>query len=186
MPMLSIFALLILLAAPQLDPALTPQKTPKPELPKINENACPFEGCQFGTWTATDEVQIYSTWKSDRKLVATAAKGEVVTAITGVHITFEPDEIEVTAPIPEYGLKPGDTIFGYMKLGEGFFNTWFNGYWMEDFDGSGVSGLGCEKKCNAKLLKPGRFEWWVEIKTKNGTTGWTKDPDKFDGKDALG
>jgi hypothetical protein len=124
---LSFFAFLILLAGPQLDPALTPQKASKPELPKINENACPFEGCQFDAWTATDEVQIYSTWKSDRKPIAKAAKGELVTTITGIHITFEPDEIQVTAPIPEYGLNPGDTIFGYMRLGEGFFSAWFNG-----------------------------------------------------------
>ncbi len=184
--MLSILGVLILLAAPQLDPALIPQKAPKPSLPKINENACPFEGCQFGAWTATEDVQLYSTWKEDSKPVAKISKGELVTAVTGIHITFEPDEIQVTAPSPQYGLKSGDTVFGYMNLGEGFFNAWFNGYWVEDFDGSGVDGLGCEKKCNAKLLKQGHSEWWVEIKAKDGTLGWTQETARFDGKDVLG
>jgi len=73
-----------------------------------------------------------------------------------------------------------------MYKGEGAFSAWFNGLWVEDFDGSGVAGAGCNRKCNAKLLKEGRFEWWVQIKTKDGATGWTKDTDKFDGKDALG
>lgn len=183
--MLAVFAVLALLAAPQLDPALTPQKAAKPALPKIDEKVCPFEGCQFGPWTATAAVQLFSGWKADRKSVITISKGEVVTAITGVHITFEPSEIEVTAPIPDYGLKPGDTIYGYVYKGEGVFSAWFNGYWVEDFDGSGVSGAGCNRKCNAKLIKQGRVEWWVEIRTKGGTIGWTKDTDSFDGKDAL-
>lgn len=184
--MLSIVGLYLLLLAPQLNPALTPQTAPKPALPKIDQNACPFEGCQFGPWTAREQVQLFSTWKSGRKQVATISKGEKVTAITGVHVTAEPSESQITTPIPQYGLKPGDIIFGYMNLGEGVFNAWFNGYWVEDFDGSGIDGLGCSRKCNAKLIKPGRFEWWVEIKTKNGGLAWTRDGDKFDGTDALG
>ena len=184
--MLKIIALLMLLAAPQLDPSLTPKKALKPTLPKIDEKACPFEGCQFGAWTATDQVQLFSTWKEDRRALVTISKGEAVTAITGVHVTFEPSEIKVTAPMPTYGLKPGDTIYGYMYKGEGVFSAWFNGYWVEDFDGAGIADAGCNRNCNARLLKEGRTEWWVQIKTKDGTTGWTKDTNKFDGKDALG
>jgi hypothetical protein len=184
--MFKFLVLLIVLAAPQLDPSLTPQKAPKPELPKIDENACPFEGCQFGAWKATEQVQLFSTWKEDRKPSGRVSKGEEVTAITGIHITFEVSEIQVTAPIANYGLKPGDMVYGYMYKGEGFFSAWFNGYWVEDFDGSGVSEAGCNRNCNAKLLKEGRMEWWVEIKTKDGTIGWTKETDKFEGKDALG
>ena len=183
--MLTIFALLALLAAPQLDPALTPQKAAKPALPKIDENTCPFEGCQFGAWTATAAVPLFSSWKDDRKQVKMLSKGEAVTAITGVHITFEPSEMQVTAPIPGYGLKPGDTIYAYVYKGEGVFSAWFNGYWVEDFDGSGVAGAGCNRNCNAKLVKQGHVKWWVEIRTKDGAIGWTKDTDSFDGKDAL-
>jgi hypothetical protein len=133
-------------------------------LPKIDEEAWPFEGCQFGPWTATDQVQLFSTWKKDRKQIVTISKNEAVTAITGVHVTFEPSEIKVTAPMPAYGLKPGDMIYGYMYKGEGVFSAWYKGYWVEDFDGSGVPEAGCNRNCNARLLKEGRTEWWVEIK----------------------
>src|SRR5579864_705729 len=186
--MLKFVVLLGLLAAPQLDPSLTPQKAAKPALPKIDENACPFEGCQFGRWTATDEVQLFSTWKEGRRPVTTISKGDAVTAITGIHITFEPSEFEVTAPMPSYGLKPGDIVFGYMNHGEGYFSAWFNGYWVDEFDGSGISSPngGCNRNCTAKQVKEGHVEWWVQIKTKDGTIGWTKDTDKFDGKDLLG
>ena len=183
--MLAIFPLLVLLAAPQLDPSLTPKRAPKPVLPKIDENSCPFEGCQFGAWKATNDVQLFTSWKEDRKLVRTISKGEGVTAITGVHITFEPSEMQVTLPMPDYGLKPGDIVYGYMYKGEGVFSAWYNGYWVEDFDGSGVAGAGCNRNCNAKLLREARVEWWVQVKMKDGTTGWTKDTDNFEGKDAL-
>jgi hypothetical protein len=173
------------LAAAQLSPALLPTPAPKPRLPKIDQNACPFEGCQFGKWTARKPVRLYSTWKHQRTPVRTVEKGEVVTAVTGVNITFEPAEITVTAPIPQYGLKPGDTIFAYMNLGEGFFNAWFKGMWVEEFDGSGVAP-GCNRGCNAKFVKPGRLEWWVQVRTKDGVTGWTQETDGFDGTDSLG
>jgi hypothetical protein len=186
--MLSMVRLIILFTAAQLDPALTAHKAPKPALPKVDVNACPFEGCQFGAWTARDRVRLYSTWKSDRKPLRTIARGEAVTALTGIHITFEPSEIQVTAPMPQYGLKRGDIVFGYKSIGEGYFSAWFNGYWVEEFDGSGIEapdGSGCRRNCTAKLLKPARSEWCVKVKTKDGTTGWIKDGDKFDGNDAL-
>jgi hypothetical protein len=169
----------------QLNPSLTPRKAPKPTLPKVDEKACPFEGCQFGVWTALQPAQLYSTWKPERKPLRMLAKNEKVTALTGVDITFEPAEIEVTAAMPDYGLKPGDRVFGYMNLGEGFFNAWFNGLWVDEFDGSGVAGAGCNRNCNAKLLKEGRSEWWVQVKTKDGAIAWVKYDDNFDGIDAL-
>src|SRR5215831_8430955 len=98
------------LAGAQLNPALTPQKAPQPRLPKIDRNACPFEGCQFGRWTARQPVQLYSTWKAGRRQIRRVRRGESVSAITGIHVTFEPSRIRVTAPIPAYGLKPGDIV----------------------------------------------------------------------------
>lgn len=151
----------------------------------MDENACPFEGCQFGKWTVRKSVRVYSDWKADRKPLRQIEPGEVVEALTGIHVTFQPAEIRVTAPIPEYGLKPGATVFAYMNLGEGFFNAWFDGFWVEDFDGSGVSGLGCNRNCNARLIKEGHSEWWVKIKTKDGAVGWTDQAENFDGTDAL-
>jgi len=72
-----------------------------------------------------------------------------------------------------------------MNLGEGFFNAWFNGFWVEDFDGSRVSGLGCTRDCTARVLKEGKSDWWVKLKTKDGNIAWTDEADKFNGTDAL-
>src|SRR5437899_11896497 len=54
--------LLSTLAGAQLSPELMPHKAPKPALPKIDENACPFEGCQFGQWKARETAHLFSTW----------------------------------------------------------------------------------------------------------------------------
>src|SRR5215469_1176699 len=173
-------------AQSNVDPRL--HKMSQPTLPKIDRNACPFEGCQFGQWVARQKIQLCSTWRIPRKLFRNIPAGESVVAITGIYITFEPTQIEVTAPIPAYGLKLGDMVFGYMNVGEGFFNAWFNGYWVEEFDGSGImssDGSGCRNQCNGKLVKRGRAEWWVQVRTADGVTGWTKDGNKFDGSDAL-
>ncbi len=180
-------AVLIALLAAQLSPALTIEKAPKPALPRVDRNACPFEGCQLGKWKAREPVRIFSTWKPGRKLVGVLRKGDDVTALAGIYVTFEPNEYRVTFPMPQYGLKPGDTVLGYMNIGEGFFNAWFNGNWVEEFDGSGIAmpdGSGCRKNCTAKLVKQGRSEWWVEVRTANGTVGWTSEGSKFDGSDA--
>src|SRR5258708_1958551 len=122
----------------QLNPALAPQKMQKPILPRIDQDVCPFEGCQFSKWVAQAPVQLYSTWKSAQRPTRMVGKGEAVRGVNGIHITLEPTEIKVTAPIPAYGLKPGDIVFGYMNIGEGFLNVWFNGNWVAEFDGSGI------------------------------------------------
>jgi len=178
------FALVVASLLTQLNPSLVPRKAPRPALPKIDRNACPFEGCRFGTWTVRQSVPLYSTWKRNRTRVATLRRGQVVTAITGINITFAPSEILVTAPIDRYNLKPGDRVFKYQNLGEGFFNAWFNGLWVDDFDGSSVAP-GCTRDCRAEVVNPGRVEWWVQIKTADRVTGWTRQTDRFDGKDAL-
>jgi hypothetical protein len=107
---------------------VSPRPIPKPALPKIDQKACPFEGCQLGKWRARERIKLFSTWKEQRKLVRVLHKGESVVAVTGIYVTFEPSQVQVTAPIAEYDLKPGDIVFGYMNVGEGFFNAWFKGY----------------------------------------------------------
>jgi hypothetical protein len=176
-----------LLWVAQLDPSLVPHPAPQPAVPKIDRPACPFEGCRFGKWTVTEPVQLYSTWRTPRGRVRVLNQGEAVVGITGVHITFEPSEIEITAPMPQYGLVPGDRVFGYMNIGEGFFNAWFKGQWVEEFDGGTITAPngGCNRDCTGRMLKESRTEWWVGVKAEDGVTGWTKEWNKFDGIDAL-
>jgi len=161
----------------------------EPSLPVIDYNACPFEGCTFGKWVVAHDSTIFSSWKDDKKPVSTIKKGEVVTGITGVHFTYEPDRIQVLKPIPELHLQPGDIVLRYMYHGEGFADIWVNGRWKKEYDCSFVTekdGSGCSRDCSAKVISEGRKDWWVRLKTAQGSIGWARVEDQFDCMDSLG
>jgi hypothetical protein len=86
-------------------------------------------------------------------------KDEVVTGFTGVHITYEPDRIQVLKPIPELRLQPGDIILRYMYHGEGFADIWVKGEWRKEYDCSFITekdGSGCSRDCPARVISEGR------------------------------
>ena len=155
----------------------------------IDYNACPFEGCTFRKWIVTRNTTISSSWKDGRTPVATLKKGEVVTGLTGVHITYEPDRIQVLKPIPELHLQPGDIILRYMYHGEGFADIWAKGQWKKEYDCTFITekdDSGCLRDCSGKVVSEGRKDWWVSLKTAQGSTGWAKVEDQFDCMDSLG
>jgi len=159
-----------------------------PMLPVVDTSACPFEGCRFGKWTVIRKSVMYTTWKADRRAIGVLAKGQVVTGVTGVHITRKPDVIHVFEAIPQLGLKPGDVVLRYMYLGEGFANIWANGRYVKSADTTFVTeetGTGCLRGCQAAVEEEGEKEWWVEVRTWSGKVGWTKADYNFDGVDAL-
>jgi hypothetical protein len=171
-------------AAPSQD-----QDAAEPKLPVIDENACPFEGCSFREWTVTKDSTLYSIWRDSRIETGTLKRGDKVTGLTGVHVTRKPDRILVQQPIPELAAKPGDVILRYMYVGEGFANIWAKGNWHKEYDCSFVverDGSGCAKGCAAVVTENGVKEWWVQVRTSSGKTGWVLAKDNFDGMDILG
>jgi hypothetical protein len=161
----------------------------EPSLPVIDENACPFEGCSVRKWIVIKDDTLFSSWKEDRKPVGSVKKGEIVTGLTGVHLTLQPDRIEVVKPIPELHLKPGDTFPRYMYQGEGFADIWVKGEWKKMYDCSFITepdGSGCARNCSGKVASLGNKEWWVRVKTSKGLLGWVKEEGQFDCMDSLG
>jgi len=94
----------------------------------------------------------------------------------------------VLADIPQLGLHPGDIILRYMYRGEGFADIWAGGKWYREYDCSFVTekdGAGCGTNCAARVASEGNKSWWVQVKTADGTTGWTYAKGHFDCMDAL-
>jgi hypothetical protein len=186
-------SVLISLLAPVLAVAQTPaakSATNEPPLPVIDYKACPFEGCTFGKWLVAQDTTIFSSWRSGRKPLATLKKGEVVTGLTGVHITYEPDRVKVINPIPELHLEPGDMILRYMYQGEGYADIWFHGQWKKDYECTFITekdGSGClgGDDCVAKVVSNGRKAWWVRLQTGKGSIGWVKVDRQFNCMDAF-
>jgi len=161
----------------------------EPSLPVVDYNACPFEGCTFGKWLVTREVPFFSSWKEVSTPVVTVQKGQIVTGLTGVHITYQPDRIQILQPIPELHLQPGDVILRYMYRGEGFADIWAKGQLKRECDCTFVTEKnksGCLRDCAARVIVEGRKDWWVRVKTSAGSIGWAKVEDQFDCMDALG
>lgn len=165
----------------------TPMPQP-PTLPKVDLNSCPFEGCQFGKWTATAKVVLYSSWESARKPVASLAKGDEVTALTGVSVVFEPGKGTFDRDVPMCGARKADPAYMYQNCGEGEIDLWVHGRFIQcaDLNFSWRGMEGCHKNCDGRWLSRGKSEWWAHIRLKNGTTGWVLVNGNFEGIDALG
>jgi hypothetical protein len=164
----------------------TEMATP-PSLPKVDLNSCPFEGCQFGKWTADKPVTVYSTWKTGRKPIAKLQKAEEVIALTGINLTIRPAKGIFSQDSPMLGAKKGDVAYMYQNCGEGASDLWTHGRFIKcaDPNFSWKRGSGCEDKCDGKYTDLGKSEWWAQIRLKNGSTGWVLAPGNFDGTDAL-
>jgi hypothetical protein len=161
-----------------------------PVLPFYDWKACPFEGCVYRQWTAGKAAVIYDTWKPTRKVIAQLAKGEKVTALRGVVITFRPGRIRVERDLPERHLKRGDIILTYAYRGEGWSAAWVNGRYESDFDISFAKwpdGTGCAgEHCAASYLDLGKKQWWAQVKLASGGKGYVRmDNAHFDGSDLL-
>ena len=86
-------------------------------------------------------------------------------------------------------IEPGQSLYLLTSQGEGFMKAWFDGRVYEGVDTATFSNGACAagpRPCVGRLVDSWQFEWWVQIRNAAGQTGWTREPDKFDNKDALG
>ena len=144
----------------------------------IDVGACPFEGCQYGQWTARQDVVLYAGKDTTSAVVTKVKRGQKVLAITGDVHTI-PGKFKVICDIeesPNFKIPKNTIIFVYTYTGEGIFKVWHMGKMA-------LLGLDERPGLGEWLRKP-KSVWWVKIKTKTGLVGWTNTPE-FDGNDAL-
>ncbi len=166
-----------------------------PPIPYEDVGACPFEGCIYREWVANAPVEIRTDRTASSPVAFTLTRGERVTAVTGVVITTRPGRVEfdmaqdVEASGGQIHVEPGQPLYLLTSQGEGFMKGWFNGRLYEGIDTATFSNGGCAggpRPCVGRLVEPWQFEWWVQIRNAAGRIGWTREPDKFDNKDARG
>lgn len=141
---------------------------------------CPFEGCQYGKWTATRTTDIYAEpdgLQIDFDLWA----GDTVEAASGeIHATPRRAKV-VTAGDDDstQGIRAGDTIYVLYPLGEGAMALWQNGFMK-------AGSLDLVVEYDPPLSKdqaPLNWTWWVKTKLVDGTIAWLKNPKNFRGMD---
>jgi hypothetical protein len=186
---------LVLLVSIGCAVGLKAQVSATPPVPFEDAGACPFEGCVYREWKARTTVQVRAARRADAPVVFRLRAGESVTALTGVVVTVRAGRVQFGAPqhlLTSGGpidVLPGQTLYLLTYQGEGFTKVWFNGKVYEDVDASSFMNGACADaphRCSGRIVEPSRTEWWVQVRNKAGQVGWTREPDKFDGKDALG
>jgi len=185
----SIMAMVPILAAQQVASAAGLQ------LPFEDHGACPFEGCTYREWTANTPVEIRLDRRDNAPTAFRLKEGDRIQALTGVVITLRPGELTFRAPqvleTPDGPIRvsPGDTVYLLTYQGEGFTKAWFSGRLYRDVDTALFFNRVCDTepdRCSGKVVVERQTKWWVQVRNADGLIGWTDEPDKFDGKDALG
>ena len=113
-------------------------------------------------------------------MVAILKPREQVNVWSGVNVIREPFKARVLQPsLPDEipVLKAGDEVLGYGLRGDGDYVFWAKGEWYTQYyEGEGDLEGGCgfsdKTSCTFVFFKKGVQEWWVEVKTKSGLTGW--------------
>jgi len=165
-----------------MDAAVVPSFDPvEPEgldLPYEDPGACPFECCVYREWSVRADTPIHADRTDDSPVIFTVRAGEWVTGLTGVVVTSMPGRAEVRTPTTVGGrpAAPGDVVWLLTSQGEGFYKAWFKGRFVD-----GINGF-----YDVVMTTEPASTWWVEVKDKNGRTGWTKEHRNFGHMDACG
>lgn len=149
---------------------------PEPKLPVIDYNACPGKGRIVDHFKISREDRMFSSWGDKRVSVGALKEGEEVTVLAGVNVIREPDRGLINRPPYGSSLKPGDLVLRYGFHADGESDFWGKGVWFtvnfEDVEEKGsFCGFG-KNQCAIVITKNGVTEWWVQVKTVNGLTGW--------------
>jgi hypothetical protein len=162
----------------------------KPPAVYVDRGACPFECCTYRTWKTEKDTVAYAQPNKNSQRVGILKAHSKVVALTG-EVRTRPGKFTIVKPHDKF--KPGDVLWVYTPLGEGFYKVWFKGKMIEQ-ELDYMSGPfeqtypRCEdtKDCWGRLDTPLHVDWWVKIKSKAGWVGWTNETDNFSNQDACG
>lgn len=168
-----------------------------PANPYRSAGACPFECCVYRDWKTRSAVQLRESIES-AKIVAEVKAGVTVNALTG-EVRVEPEPFAVLQDVGI--LHAGDVLFFLDNRGEGFVNYWYDGKLNPELgfdeglhffrtDSCQVNLVqGGDDPCWLKPLRPDKTfasDWWVQIRTREGKTGWVLNTRQFDNTDRCG
>jgi len=150
-----------------------------PVSPFVVQGACPFEGCQYGTWTARAPVRLHAK-VNGALLKRQIQKGERVMTLSGeVHaIPRKGTVTKVYKSDEEQGIHIGSIVYFLYPLGEGAAKVWHEG---KAKDGSMDMALQFESADTVSKT----WVWWVKVRMRDGTIGWLKNPSGFEGMDRF-
>jgi hypothetical protein len=175
------------------------QLNEQPRIPFTDEGACPFEGCQYGQWTARASVVVRRDTNISSPVAFTIQSGEQITALNGKVITRQYGIVKMIKPVVFDDIKTDTVPYTSHKLevpagavlyvlheeGEGYCLYWYKGAThSQDLYAETVQKGNGDFPWDVISLP--KTEWWVNVKNHDGRTGWVLNPRDFRGMDALG
>ena len=174
-------SLIIYLLFISLTFAIDYRKADHPEF-YTEPGGCPGESCSYGKWQVQKETMLYADPNTKSAQISKCISGSKVIALTG-HINSIAGKFIVKKKRDHF--NPGDIIWVYSYLGEGFFNVWVEGGFKTMELGfspwGGSSGSRCENGdfCWGELENELKFNWWIKIQNVDGSIGWTYEYKNF-------
>lgn len=150
----------------------------KSELSKIELNACPFEGCQFGQWICRDTIKVYENEGDTTSIKYLLTENDTITSLFG-NVHYEQfGKVLITESFGDFAIN--DTLI-VLRCTEGEFSAYYKGkiiytdiFWSrKSFESSDIKEVYDKSKHKGIMLVPPEIVWWVKIK-KNGIEGWLR------------
>lgn len=176
-------------------------------MPFVLENACPFECCTYGDWTAEEPIAVHVRRTADSRTFTRIGKGRTFKAVGGRVVVAEPGRVSVSKPhelCRLYSLEkqewvyphectevpPGDVFYPLNHSGEGQWNVWYEGEVYQDNGMDWRFGRRPETRSadevSATLEQKPELQWWVRVRTDEGGAGWIlMDDTEVSGHDAC-
>jgi hypothetical protein len=173
------------------NPLIGKSSAAKPDLPVVDEYACPGKGKIVPKVKIDKNDRIYPSSKGNEKSIGTLKAGEQVTVLGGTNVIREPGTaiIKYVGPDDSPSLKVGDVALVYGLDADENIVFWSKGVWFAEWietvaekgQCGFTSGFG-QGGCTIDIIKDGVSEWWVQVKTTTGLTGWVL-AHKFSGRE---
>jgi hypothetical protein len=148
------------------------------QIPRIVENVCPFEGCQFGQWIIEDTIKVFENEGDTTSTKFILTPDDTITSISGnIHyVNF--GEVLITETFDNF--IANDTLI-ILRCSEGEFTAYYKGeyiftdiFWpMKYYDSEDDGEIYDKSRHKGILLKRPNFNWWVKI-IFNNDEGWLK------------
>jgi len=156
----------------------------------VDEGACPFECCTYGTWKASVDIPAYASSDKEAPTIGVIPAGANIEAVTG-QVRTRGVPFLVTQAHDD--AIPGERFLVYTYQGEGVFRIWRKGQWQEWELGfspyGGTPGTRCEQVgggCFGHLERELQSDWWVQVHLPDGGKAWVNGHAGFEGQDACG
>jgi hypothetical protein len=133
----------------------------------VEKGACPFECCRYGKWTSLKPLTVFAAADPKSSRIGEIPPGTPFQAVTGQTQTAAGVFVFTRSNGPFHA---GDRISVYNYLGEGNYRVWWKGKMTEAE--LLVGPQGSQEGPAGKMETRPAQTWWVQLKMKNGRSGW--------------